>query len=187
MRVFIAVVLLILSLQSWTKADDIRDFEIEGMSIGDSLLNYFSEEEINKNLKYYYKNKTYTPVEIKSNSYKNYDKMSFSYKTDNNNYIIESIAGMILFNNDMKECENTKKNILKEIQKILIGNKFSHHEGKLDSDPLGKYIMDGFFFDNGDSIDVTCYDYSEKSGYQDVLSITFTTKEFQDFLGYAYD
>ena len=28
------------------KADDIRDFQIEGMSIGDSLLDYFSEEKI---------------------------------------------------------------------------------------------------------------------------------------------
>ncbi|SVC07743.1 uncharacterized protein METZ01_LOCUS260597, partial [marine metagenome] len=28
-------------------AKDISDFEIEGMSIGDSLLDYFSEEEIN--------------------------------------------------------------------------------------------------------------------------------------------
>ena len=34
------------SFQSWTKADDIRDFEIEGMSIGDSLLDYYSKEEI---------------------------------------------------------------------------------------------------------------------------------------------
>ena len=40
MRVFIAVLVLIFSLQSWTKADDIRDFEIEDMSIGDSLLDY---------------------------------------------------------------------------------------------------------------------------------------------------
>ena len=187
MKIFIAVLFLIFSHQSWTKADDIRDLQIEGMSIGDSLLDYFSKNKIKSSKRNYYKNKTYTPVEIKSNSYKNYDKMSFSYKTDNNNYIIESIAGMIVFNNDMKECENTKKNILKEIQKILIGNKFSHNEGKLDVDPLGKYIMDGFFFDNGDSMDDTCYDYSEKSGYQDVLSISFTTKEFQDFLGYAYD
>ena len=46
MRVFIAVLVLIFSLQSWTKADDISDFEIEGISIGDSLLDYFSEEEI---------------------------------------------------------------------------------------------------------------------------------------------
>ena len=41
MRVFVAVLVLIFSLQSLTKADDIRDFEIEGMSIGDSLLDYY--------------------------------------------------------------------------------------------------------------------------------------------------
>ena len=48
MRVFIAVLVLIFSFQSWTKADDIRDFEIEGMSIGDSLLKYVSVDEIKK-------------------------------------------------------------------------------------------------------------------------------------------
>ena len=46
MRVFIAVLVLIFSLQSWTKADDISDFEIEGMSIGDSLLDHFDENKI---------------------------------------------------------------------------------------------------------------------------------------------
>ena len=44
MRVFLTVLILIFSLQSWTKADDIRDFEIEGISIGESLLKYFDEE-----------------------------------------------------------------------------------------------------------------------------------------------
>ena len=48
MRVFIAVLVLIFSLQSWTKADDIRDFEIEGISIGDSLLEHFPRELIEK-------------------------------------------------------------------------------------------------------------------------------------------
>ena len=38
MRIFIALLVLIFSLQSWTKADDIRELQIEGMSIGDSLL-----------------------------------------------------------------------------------------------------------------------------------------------------
>ena len=50
MRVFIAVLVLIFSLQSWTKADDINDFQIEGMSLGDSLLDYMSEDEIKKNM-----------------------------------------------------------------------------------------------------------------------------------------
>ena len=53
MRIFIAVLVLIFSLQSWTKADDISDFEIEGMSVDDSLLYYFSKEKI---LKYKQKN-----------------------------------------------------------------------------------------------------------------------------------
>ena len=45
MKKFILIIILILNLQSWTKADDIRDFEIEGMSIGDSLFDHFSESE----------------------------------------------------------------------------------------------------------------------------------------------
>ena len=48
MRVFLTVLVLIFSLQSWTKADDISDFEIEGISIGDSVLDFFSKEEIKK-------------------------------------------------------------------------------------------------------------------------------------------
>ena len=37
MRVFLSVLILILGLQSWTKADDIRDFEIEGISLDESV------------------------------------------------------------------------------------------------------------------------------------------------------
>ena len=53
MKVFITVLVLIFSLQSWTKADDIRDFEIEGMSLGDSLLDYVSEGVIKSNKSFY--------------------------------------------------------------------------------------------------------------------------------------
>ena len=38
--------LLLFSFQTSSWADDIRDFQIEGMSVGDSLLDYFSKEEI---------------------------------------------------------------------------------------------------------------------------------------------
>ena len=41
MKRLLLILILTLSFQSLTKADDIRDFEIEGMSIGDSLLEYF--------------------------------------------------------------------------------------------------------------------------------------------------
>ena len=40
MRVFLSILLLIFSIQAFAKADDISEFEIEGMSIGDSLLEH---------------------------------------------------------------------------------------------------------------------------------------------------
>jgi len=46
MRIFVTVLILILSVQCWTKADDIGDYEIEGMSVGDSLLKFYSKNEI---------------------------------------------------------------------------------------------------------------------------------------------
>ena len=46
MRVFIAVLVLIFSFQSFTKADDIRDFEIEGLSVGETILKFMDSSEI---------------------------------------------------------------------------------------------------------------------------------------------
>ena len=46
MRVFIAVLVLIFSFQSWTKANEFGEFEIEGMLLKESLLKYFDKDEI---------------------------------------------------------------------------------------------------------------------------------------------
>ena len=48
MKKFLAILILIFTLQTPSQADDIRDFQIEGVSLKDSLLDYFSEEEIQK-------------------------------------------------------------------------------------------------------------------------------------------
>ena len=50
MERLLLIIILTLSFQTLTKADDIRDFEIEGMSIGDSLLDHFNEKDIKKEL-----------------------------------------------------------------------------------------------------------------------------------------
>ena len=47
----------VLLFSSSVIAEDISDFEIEGMSIGDSLLDYFSEDEIINNIYDAYPNK----------------------------------------------------------------------------------------------------------------------------------
>ena len=58
--------LILFSFSAPSFADDIRDFEIEGMSIGDSLLDYFSEEEINNGIRklHIYNDDSFYDVEI---------------------------------------------------------------------------------------------------------------------------
>ena len=46
--------LILFSFSAPSFADDIRDFQIEGVSIGDSLLDYFSETEIENQTQYIY-------------------------------------------------------------------------------------------------------------------------------------
>ena len=43
MKILLKFLVLLIFFQSSTIADDISEFEIEGMSIGDSALKYFSE------------------------------------------------------------------------------------------------------------------------------------------------
>ena len=64
MRIFLLILILIFNLQSSTKADDVSDFEIEGISIGDTLLKKFSRDEIESFYKaLYYKDDLYTTIE----------------------------------------------------------------------------------------------------------------------------
>ena len=87
-KTFIVLILLIIGLQSLTKADDIREFEIEGISIGDSGLKIFSKTELN-NKSYLYKSNKYASASKYVND-SNYDVIQIEFK-DDGNYIIESL------------------------------------------------------------------------------------------------
>ena len=70
--------LILFSFQASSWADDIRDFEIEGMSVGDSLLDYFSESEIQE---YFYpKSKKFVRTFHKINN-GIYERVRIHYKT----------------------------------------------------------------------------------------------------------
>ena len=60
-KVLLVALILIFSLQSISMTDDIKELQIEGIGVGDSLLEYFNKEEIEKEKmsKYslWYKNK----------------------------------------------------------------------------------------------------------------------------------
>ena len=177
---FLLILVLIFSFQSWTKADDIRDFEIEGISIGDSLLDYFSEEEIKKSKKDYYKDKTFTAIELTSKIYKDYDEIQIHYKTIDKKYIIFSIDGLIDIEN-LKDCIKQKSKIVSEISEL-----FKNLEKKVRDDwdmvsGHGKLHGVTFTFNSGDTADVVCYDYDVETGYEDHLRVGVSRKEVIDW------
>ena len=181
-----------MSLQSWTKADDISDFEIEGVSVGDSLLDFFSEEKIIKEKRNYYKNKDYTPIEINLSNFDKFSDLSFSYKTKDKNYIIERLSGFIDYRNkDIENCLKQVTIVADEIESlfskdVIRGKKTKDHFKEVDK--TGKSYLEyiTFDFENGDQIVVACYDFSEESGYTDNFNIELKSSKFRKFLLTAY-
>ena len=184
MRVFIIVFVLILSFQSWTKANDIRDFEIEGMSIGDSLLDYYSEEKIKEGIRYdYYKSDKFFKVEFWQVNLENYDVFSAHIKSNDSRYITYEISGATLYDENIKNCYPKKKEIQNEISSIFPNAE--HHDSGRQTHPTDtKSTYDRFDFNlsSGGSVDITCYDWSEESGYRDHLSVGINTEEFSKWL-----
>ena len=46
MNKLLLILILTFSFQTLSKADDIRDFQIEGMSVGDSFSKYFNVNDV---------------------------------------------------------------------------------------------------------------------------------------------
>ena len=183
--------LLLFSFSVTSFADDISEFQIEGMSIGDSALDYFTEEQIQKNKMDYYKDKTFTPVQ---NDYlpffETYDAVDFDYKTGDNNYIIHALSGVIIYEKNVEDCYKKQDEIVLELSKVFKDNAEQSKKDitKHPNDRSGKSKVTRvtFWFESGNYAGVHCYDYSKEHGSQDHLKVSFKTKEFNDFLGHAY-
>ena len=110
MRIFLTLIILIFSLQPWTKADEIRDLQIEGMSMGDSLLDYFSKSEIENSNMNYYKKKKFITIGFNNSSFlKTYDWLQLSYERKDKNYKIANLDGVLSFKNNYDGCLIKKK------------------------------------------------------------------------------
>ena len=98
MRLFL-ILILTFSFQSLSSADDISDFQIEGMSIGDSLLDFYSEEGINKN--YWPNSNKYYYSWFKIDDSSEYNEVQVIIKDNDKKYIIESLRAGKIFPNKL--------------------------------------------------------------------------------------
>ena len=185
-KLYVYLFLVFFALQTPSSSDDIRDFQIEGMSIGDSALDFFSEEKINDNEWDYYKNKKFTPVQMdKIDFFETYDAVDFDYKTNDENYIIYSISGVISFKSkNISKCFEKMDEIDNEVSASL--KNFKRSDKKTwdhPSDLTGesKYT-DIYYESNTGIITITCYKYSSTNEGEDHLSVAFSHPEWVKFI-----
>ena len=190
--------ILTFSFQNLAKADDIRDFQIEGMNLGNSLLDHYSEKIIKKRIKLtkqaFPSSDKFFRTYFKSKS-KEYDFIGIHLKKNDFQYIIYSISGQK--NMTFSKCKKKSESIENELKNILGENyKSKAREVKHTYDKTGKSINLEIYFtpiDNDDfwPAQITCTNWSkkyEKKNFFDNLSVALNSEDFSNFMFYeAYN
>ena len=183
MKRLLLILILTLSFQTLSKANDIRDFQIEGITLGDSLLNFFSKDEIDKNLRNFYNDDTYLVTLLPTlNSDSNYEYIQVHFKKNDRKYIVQAIDGLIDI--DIKECLKLQNNIVNEISSLFKKiKKIGPISYKHGVDKSGKSTTKLFEwnFDNA-NIEVVCYDFFKPIEWPDGLNVALIKNELQDWL-----
>ena len=189
--------IIILSFQSFTIADDIQDLEIEGMSIGDSLLNYMSEIDIKKEIKVTKNHYSYLDDPLKfrevylfsyNNNFNIYKTVSVMFKNNDNKYKIVFIRGMKDYVENLKGCISKRSEISEEIETIIPKYSKDHREGKSRLDKSGKSTTNNIYyiFNSGNGIILACNNWEEKlrkkNNWTEGLSVVLRTNEVGSWL-----
>tara|TARA_Y100001970_G_scaffold177117_1_gene215799 strand:- start:247 stop:849 length:603 start_codon:yes stop_codon:yes gene_type:complete len=191
-KTIIFLSLLIFCIQSWTKADNVRNFEIEGFSIEDSLLNYMSydeiKKEINRDNNYYYKNKLYVSILSSQKIYENleiYDDLSFIIKSKNDSkFFIKGIEAQLKIDKNISECYKKQRVIANDIQEYfqelnINEIKYDIEKSELEGskDKSVRYI-DMPLPDEAGEFRVACHEREDKN----LLFVIINSKEFMNAL-----
>jgi len=173
MKKIFFIIISILIFQNLSLADDIKNFQIEGMKLGDSALDYFSENQL-EDYEQGWHNYNYNEYSTSYMPGKGiYNWFLVSYKNDDNNFIIEGLVGGLEKSNyDIKECNNkmdvTALNISKLFKNTFQEKKKSY---ELTQDAMQTYPFTGksvvtslsFNFIDGAKIILACYEMKKEA------------------------
>ena len=157
--------LFVLLFSSSVVADDISDFEIEGISIGDSLLDYMTEDEIMSNkINYFSDERQYYVVHSGNLKLKNFDSIEFYLKTNDNKFIIKYFTSFIFYLHNFDDCKIKKQEIVSDIKSVLSDanmvddGTFPHWYDKSEKSIANRT---NFYIDS-DYVSVECIKWSEE-------------------------
>ena len=182
----ILLTLFFLLFSSSVLAEDISDFQLEGISIGDSALDFFSEKEIIKGIKDYgYKDNSFVEVEIYQDpSFKIYENIQIAIKANDKKYIIYKLVGFNFEDNAFLKCFKKVDKISEEISLIFKNATKDSYERPHRADPTGESKIKAvdFWLESGGLVGVECYDWSEeftkKNNWLDNYSVYFMSEEY---------
>ena len=191
MRIILITLALIFSLQSWSKADDIKEFEIEGMSIKDSLLDYFSENEIEKKINSsntFFYNKDFMSISLsyKTGKFKVYDDVGAILKQNDKQYKIYSLEGtLIIESENIEDCYKKQNSIAKEIEKI-IDSKYKRDLWFVEKERLRPHQLSVKYLDFRSTsgrkpFSIVCYEIKANPKYSK-LYVVVDSEEFDKYL-----
>ena len=190
MKKTLIILVLFLSLLGCERGPLIEDYKIEGISLGDSLLDFMSEEKIKSEIernKALYKNFGDEFGEVyKLDGLETYDFISFFVKPKDKKYIIQGVFGAFRYK-DMNKCYERQNEIVEEFSAIYKNTERKNGIVKQPDDPSGKSTTtyDYFYFDSGEVISVECYYFTNNMESQDDgLAISIINKEVDAFLSY---
>ena len=182
--------LILFSFQTSSWADDIRDFQIEGVSLGDSLLDYITKQEIESKKKTDYKSKKFSRTYFSLSEFEIYDDLQVHFKTSDKKYKIYNISGIINFEDNIENCYKKKDEIVIELSNffedvIVDDDGIQNHPG----DETGESKTNTVYFDfkSGATAKVGCVKWgksikSKNKGLVNHLRVTINTKEYSYWL-----
>ena len=194
MRIFLSIIILIFGLQSSTNADDISDFQIEGMSIGDSLLSYVNKSTINNSRKYEYNDDKFYTIDLILDNFENYFGVQIHLKKNDQNYKIHGIGGAIAFGEpgeyypqSINDCKKQMNIIEQDLDKIFLNadKQSAQAVGQGDYDPDA--VRDEIYYtiENG-YIYLQCVTWGSKRKKKDYLydslRLTLLSLEFFNWI-----
>ena len=186
------IVIFLFFFNTIAKADDISEFEVEGISIGDSALDYFSKETLNKKKRDWFNNNEYSiSAGLEPSFLKTFDKMQFVYLTKDSIYKLEGIEAIKFYKDNINDCYKLFDQTFLEVKELFSDVSFTEKtETKHPGDKAGTTMVTQQYiiFKNGDAVQLFCEDWSIESGYTDGLRISIRTNKYRDFLSFkAYN
>ena len=195
---FLLIFILSLFYTTQSVADNIKDFQISGISVRDSLLKHVSKDTITKSRHYTYKDDKFYSLDIMK-KFGDYDAIQFHLKKNDKQYTIYGLSGVFLFGpvakhypQSEKEC-GLKKNIIEnEIENFFKNAKKQKNNliGQKGYDPE-VVRQETFYILKDGVVGLQCATWGKKAKkkhyIQDNLRVSILLKEFDDWMmRYAY-